>query len=203
MRGIRNFDSDDNARDIAWKKSTSSDRIFTKEHESEGSTNVFFGTIGTDGFEFSTENYPISKKDFIENLKHSIEKSSAFFHFPLFLLENDTLKKLSAKKPKNSIILIVSSSLDTNVWKDLEYFSKQNDVILLHLFHPFEINPSEEDIILESKKIDTKKYGEEFWKLQEDTHNYGQKRWISIVELQTNEDPVLALNFYFKHRYAR
>ncbi len=204
IRGIRNFNFDDDARNIAWKKSTSSERIFTKEHEAEGSTPVFFCTLEKNGWDFCTEKYPISKIDFTKSLLHSIKKSSEFFRFPLYILDIDgDRSNLEKIQPKKSIILVVSWALEEKSLSELTKYTKQNDVILLHLFHHFEIDPQDENTLLDSKKIQTEKYKETFWDMKQNVQIFLKKNGISVMDIVTDEDPTLALNFFFKHRYVR
>ena len=204
IRWIRSFSPSDSTRDIAWKKSTSTERIFTKEYSSEGMSKVIFWVIGKHGWDFYTEEETISKKEFSRSLEYILDQSSHIFHFPLEKInEENVIQHLQKKQPKWSIILILSSSLQKEEWEWIEKLSQHNDVIILHIFHPVEINPSSQSIFFESKKVKYERYEYEFRKAKKAMDSSIKKYGISLINITPKEDISLVLNFFFKNRYAR
>lgn len=204
MHWIRSFSPGDSTRDIAWKKSTSNEKIFTKEYSSEGTSKVIFWVIGKHGWDFCTEEESITKEEFSRSLAYILDQSSHAFQFPLEKInEENMIEHLKKKQPKWSIIIILSSSLKKEEWIWIEKFSQQNDVIILHIFHPVEIHPYNQWILFESKKIKYEKYEYEFQKARRDMNSSMKKNGVSIINITPKEDISLVLNFFFKNRYGR
>lgn len=75
-------------------------------------------------------------------MQQNLKKSSQVFHFPLLSYTEDiSPESLLKNKVSNKLILLISSSLDTREWKNIHKLSEHNDIILVHVFHPFEVDP--------------------------------------------------------------
>ncbi len=200
LRYGRGFDWDtlrlytpwDNTRDIAWMKSWI-ETFIRNRTETENFPIYILEDVGTEN-EFFTNTHPISKNEFTKEFIRVCHESAKKYGHPFKgkLQKNEEIK--------NAMIFIVSSTLDMqDVWF-IKKFSLFNDVIFLHILHPFEKNP-DKTILFSFKKIKVQQYVEQFEKRKEEIRKFIIKNWCSYVDIYTHESIYDKLNFFFKNRY--
>lgn len=203
IRWLRVYNQSDDARDIAWKKSLKTpNNYYTKEREETSSLQVIYWYVWKVWFDFYTTEHPKTKDNFSRELSDILEESARTLHFGCQRIDQENiLEYIQKNKLSWQVIIVISSSLDIDDWAGIEKYSKYNDMIVIHLFHPFEVDPTD-DTILESKIIkDT--YSEVYKKQKEYMQSYLRMHGVSILSATCEEHPDILLNHFFKHRYAR
>ena len=136
----------DDARDIAWKQSAKSpENPYTKVRHNENATPVFLiGSIDS-SWEFATRQNPLTKYDFYDRLHRALEFSSQALRFPYREEKGqEAISTLQKQKIQGSLILYVTASLDPHTLEVLKVLTHHNDVVILHLLHPYERSPENE-----------------------------------------------------------
>jgi hypothetical protein len=79
-----------------------------------------------------------------------------------------------------------------------------NDIIVIHLLHPYEADPDMDSTLLfESRRIDSIRYKEALLESRTDIRKYLEKNNIAYISAVSTDNPVTLLNHFFKYRYAR
>lgn len=198
IRWIRWYSIGDDPRDIAWKKWTGTENLYTKEREASLHPKVYLISLLDEKYsDFSTTENPQTKQDFLIRMREEIRESAQTLRFP-FLELSDGNNSLTEMRIEKSIILILGD-IDSN--KNIENFShlsRNNDIIFLFLLHPEELSPSH---IFESKKAKSS-YHEALEKFQTEQEKQARNHHIEFLSCTTEDIPSLLLNNFFKYRYV-
>ena len=198
----------DDARDIAWRQSLKTDTIYVKSREDTTDIRIILLGFTDMSWDFSLaendDKYPAYKR-----LAHACEKSTRQGHIPYSESPPSSdirwiITKLVQDKTHNHLILAVISSLDRKDYEPFRKLSKHNDIIIIHLFHPYEMTPAlYPTTLIESTLIDTEKYHTLFDEKQKEIQKFLIWNNIGYIKISTTENAVERLNHYFKHLYAR
>lgn len=108
------------------------------------------------------------------------------------------------EKIQKNIILYVVSDFEIVSYTYLTQLSKLNDVIVIHLLHPYEADPNMDSTLLfESRRIDSIRYKKALLESKADIQKYLEKNNIAYICALSTDNPVTLLNHFFKYRYAR
>ena len=198
IRWIRWYSIGDDPRDIAWKKWTGTENLYTKERESSLHPRVYLISLLVEKYsDFSTPENPQTKQEFLTRMREEIQESAQVLRFPFRELspENDSLIEMSIEK---SILLILGDIDSIHDIEKFSHLSRNNDVIFLFLLHPEELSPSH---IFESRKIKSS-YHEALEKLQTEIEKQARNHNIEFLPCTTKDIPSLLLNNFFKYRYV-
>lgn len=198
----------DDARDIAWKHSLKWDSLYVKSREE--STDISLSLIGIQdlSWDFSLEG-ETTKIDFYTRLERACHDTSIseryryddhiYTHMSIY----EVSWELIGKHVRNTLIICVLSDLEKTHYEHLAKLGVHNDIVILHLLHPYESDPAlYSSTIIESYLIDIW-YISALYKAQEDLRSHLTRNNISYLPALTTDDPILLLNQFFKHRYAR
>ena len=203
---IRPATIDDDARDIAWKQYARSSTLSIKSREDVSSIDISVIGISDESWEFTLEKND-DKHNFFDHLVYSSEYTSKVqkHTYKKSFFEKNSLPLVSAalsrQKVQKKLILIVVSSLDISAYETLSWLSRQNDIIIIHLFHPYEEDPMS-DTLVESSIIDTIRYKKDFSDTKTAIKNTLGKLWISYISALSSDVPSDLLNHFFKYRYV-
>lgn len=189
---LRLYASWDNTRDIAWMKSWV-ETLVRNRIETPNFPIYLIQDTSTEN-EFSTISHPLSKSEFAKEIaricRESAKKYGHVFH------------TLSGKNEeiKNSMIIILWSNLNTEDVLYIKRLSLLNDVVFVHIFHPFEKNP-DSSVLFSFKTIKEKEYKKEFERKRKEIQIYLIENWCSYIDIYTHESIYDKINFFFKNRY--
>lgn len=209
---IRSFEQSDDARDIAWKQSAKSEtEIYTKIRRWDSTYNIILVQHESHTDDFHLPRFPRSRNIFFHELDTAIKRTKKILRISYKKIIDanpftwkDCIDKLIQEEVRDSIIFIVTGNLEDENFLSLKKIAKYNDIIILHVFHPIELDPSiASEILFESKKIDQEKYLKVFEAARKECEKTIKKNWMSYILLSSEENPIMRLNFYFKHRYTR
>jgi hypothetical protein len=178
---IRIATPDEDVRDIVWGRSTWWD-IYARDRYTH--TGIHIWVIFSD----------ISDREkslYSKNIRDIIQSSASFARYPY---SEDMIWTM-----RNHLIFIIISSIEEVDYREYYQLSQTNDLIFVSILHPLERNPG--DTMFESKII-TPSYIKAFLARLDQIKYYVIKSRASIIFLDTTEDPVLAINHFFKHRYG-
>ena len=85
---------------------------------------------------FYTEDVRKSTSGYAQDIRDTIISSARKYHYKS---EESTLEKVKHKK--NSMIFYITSSLEVEELALIRGLAQFNDLILLHVFHPYELDP--------------------------------------------------------------
>ena len=199
----------DDARDIAWKASAKGENLYIKSREDTLSLAIRLIGIYDRSWDFSLD-FRDEKIAFYALLNRACQNTSKYYRYTYS--ENTYtcmgIKYVSEILRKNQVerelIIIVASDLETTQYEGLSWLAKHNDIVLLHLLHPFESHPTTYDSILcESRSINSIAYEASLNKVQKEIKEYLVKNNIAYIAWISDEDPIDLLNNFFKYRYAR
>ncbi len=199
----------DDARDIAWKQSAKSESLFIKSRED--TLNIAIRLIGVydASWDFCLE-YGDEKAKFYGKIDHACRYTSSHFqhiyneHMYTSMSIDWVSALLQKKRIEKEVIIIITSNLTYTQYEWLTLLKKHNDVICIHLLHPFESNPDiYENTLCESSLIQKIAYKKELNKAQWEISSYLSKNNIGYIAAVSTDNPVDLLNYFFKYRYAR
>lgn len=194
---LREYSQEDDARNIFWRKSTG-ERIYTKDRMDSWSFSLYTIFHENLGDNFCSKNNPISRSEFYHTIEKRISQSAkAGWHG---YKELSSSKDFLLLKPKKSLIFIASNSAETSLLQEIQTLAWYNDVIFLHVSHPFEVD-GWEDILFDGKKLCTDLYKKESEANQKKLQSSIVNVWASYIAIKTNEDFEKRINHFFKHRF--
>lgn len=194
---ITPYTTGDDTRDISWRHSARSTTLQKKIRLDDGSFPiVVINTIGSDSG-FYTEADTTSPYQYAWEIEDTLKNSAHKYHFPM--RESCDIRALEWSR--NNMIIYITSSLDGSSLDTLRVISEGNDIIVIHVFHPYEIAPTPW-LIFDGLGLDTKRYIREF----SDKKTQFQKRTYSIqwsyLCLLTSDNIVTRVNQFFKNRFS-
>ena len=203
---IREYRSDDDARDIAWWRSTVEWDIYTKSRDTPTGICISILWVRDEGWWFSLDREDRSKDQWYDTLLRETKESSRLsgYTYRENLSEESlekTLEEYVKQKEKNTLLLVVTSSLDTLGFESLDRLAKHNDILVIHLFQTYEVR-SEEWLLASSRRL-WSSYFEAIEKKKQMIKKSLMKKGISYLSTRSLEDPATVLNNFFKQRYAR
>jgi hypothetical protein len=187
------WDTDD-IRDIAWNK-VRPDGLSTRVRETHGDYHIISYLRTTPYDDFSIWPQSDSRYHMIQELRKNIETSAKFAGYQYS--EYTRLDQLTQVQPKNTIMFISG----TDITPDMRLLAYHNDLIYLDIIHPWELDPTS-DILFSWQILDTKKYLQEYKKIQDLKRDTIKKIKASYISLSTADDIVDVLNTFFKKRYT-
>jgi uncharacterized protein (DUF58 family) len=197
----------DDARDIAWKKSTKNDTLYVKSREDVANLAIRLIRIRDKSWGFTLEAWD-DKDAFYRALDRACKESMAYYRYSYDISSSPDIRSsvdwvLQKKINKNTILYTVSE-LDLDEYSYLSKLSKLNDVIIIHLLHPYEVDPCIADVLLsESQSIKSIQYKEALLRSRLDIRKYLVKNNIAYIPALSTDNPVNLINHFFKYRYAR
>ena len=199
---IRPYVAGDDPRNIAWKKWAWIGTIYTKEREiSEHVPVVLVSILNPEYADFRTEEYPVSKKSFLNTLQRSLRESALHLRFPLEEVDSNATDIAQLQRSR-SIILVLGDIENRKTCSEFFHLSKDNDVIFLSLTHPVELNRFEELHWFDSRII-KQEYREALKWAKNIQKKLLHEHSIAVIQGSTEDNPVHLLNHFFKYRYAR
>ena len=194
---LRTYTPWDRIRDIFWGKSLIS-QIFVKNRNASESFDIIVTTDGSlTGF--FTPSEKISPILFFESAKHIIEKSAKQWWYPFSSIKDITIVR-EKMRLKNTMICIFSNHLEEKNLEYLKNLSPVNDVIYIHTFHPFEIDP-DDSLLFGFQTLKVQKYQKEWKEKQKYIESYVQSLWCSYISIYTHGSISERMNILFKNRY--
>jgi hypothetical protein len=203
---LRIYENDD-TRDIAWSRSNN-ENIYIKERHNQWAIHIIGAFIRWSGEEFFIENIYESKWFFLDSAMQSIQKSAfkSNYTYTQYAWENiDSIwKKLKMAHTRNTLLLIFRIfTWDSSVSKEILNLSSQNDIVMIDIFHQFELNPTS-DIMIDGKILSQSsitQYKRELAKREKEDDSILNRAHISRIKIKTNENLENRLNYFFKERY--
>lgn len=199
----------DDARDIAWKQSAKSDSLYTKSREDTMNISIRLIGIYDESWDFSLD-YRDEKTKFYQTLDHACRDTSKYYKYIYDEKKYTHMsiewvsKILRNKHLERELIIIMTSDLESIHYEGLSPLAKHNDIILLHILHPYESNPDiYTGILCESRSIDSISYKQSLTQVQKDIKEYLSNNNIAYIWGISTDNPTILLNYFFKNRYAR
>lgn len=187
----------DDTRDISWRHSARSDTIQRKMRIEEDAFSIYIiQTINT-YHQFYTEESPITVDMFAWALQRELLQSAKKYHYKA---QETTLQK--AKNIKNAMIFYVTSSLDICDFEHIRGLAIYNDLIVLHVFHPYELNPTDW-LLFDWFWLKNKSYRKEFETQQKDIERLILTMDAGYLLLTTDMDITRNINQFFKNRFTQ
>ncbi len=199
----------DDARDIAWKQSAKSESLYTKSREDMINISIRLVGIYDESWDFSL-NYGDKKINFYHMLNTACRDTSNYYRYSYN--ENTythmgilwASERIRENQIMRELIIVVTSDLEILHYRGLSWLAKHNDIVLLHLLHPYESYPDKySDTLCESRIVDEVSYSESLNQAQRTIKEYLSKNNIAYVSGISTDNPVHLLNHFFKNRYAR
>ncbi len=173
--------------------------------------NISIRLIGVydESWDFSL-NYGDEKIKFYQTLYRACEDTSR--HYKHTYNENFYthvgIQKISSlleeKQIKKELIIIVVSDLLKIRYTWLSSIARHNDIVVLHLLHPYESKPdSYSNILCESRSIEAIPYKKSLFQAKKEIQEYLSSNNVAYISGISTENPVDLLNHFFKYRYAR
>ncbi len=204
---LRLYENDD-IRDIAWSRSTT-DKIYVRDRSDQWWIDIIAIFIGWAWEEFFIDDVRESKKYFLENSKNIIFTSAKKWNYHLRCFSGNDLEaiwgSLLKSNTKWSLILIFRSfNGDINTPYSIQKTAAMNDVILMDIYHPFELHPSGYHMIRWKSMwaIWTLEYQEQRSKISTMHKKECILKDMTYLEVETSENIENFLNYFFKRRYT-
>jgi hypothetical protein len=199
---LRPYVETDDARDIVWKKSLSSNTFSVKNHRDTATLDIIIYYEESSGDLFRTRENPTSRKDYYKQSHWYLEQSArSWQHRFLSLAGHEWWIELGKIQPRNALILVFWSELQIHTLEKWKKYTYLNDVIILHTFHPFEIYPND-NIMFLGCVLKVKSYKEQFEKNCEKTKTRIHSMHWHYLRIRTDEPIDKKLNYFFKNRYT-
>ena len=194
---IAPYISGDDTRDISWKHSARSVDLQKKIRLEDGSFPIsVINTIGSDSC-FYTERDKKSPYQYAHEIVERISDSAKKYHFPI--REFDSTQELEWSR--NTMVFYITNGLESVELDTVRAISGGNDVIVIHIFHPYEISPTS-SLIFRGLGLDTKRYIREFGEKRKHFQQQTYSIHASYLSLMTSDMPTGKLNQFFKNRFS-
>jgi hypothetical protein len=145
---------------------------------------------------FFTDVYPKSSYQFAKELTESIRESAKKYHFPSRIQADTEWLKWA----RNHMILYITTTLDVADIASLSALTRDNDVIVIHVFHPYEMDPSA-DLLFAWLTLSNKWYKKEFDSKVSEIKKSVIKCGGSYLLMTTDILWVPYMNHFFKNRF--
>ena len=198
----------DDARDIAWKQSLKWESLYMKSREE--STDIIVSLIGIEdqSWDFSLEGEN-TKRDFYTHLERACHHTSIreWYSYTHHIYTHTSIYEISweliDKHVRNKLMICIVSDLEKSHYEYLGKLAIHNDIIILHLLHPYESDTNlSTSTLIESSLIDIW-YISMLRQARENIRSYLIGDHISYLPALSTDDPTTLLNHFFKYRYAR
>lgn len=187
----------DNIRDISWKHSAKNNGLIRKVREENDTFPLGIIDFIHENYEFYTIKDPISVGRYRNDLSENIRSSAKKYNFPIINI--NTTKKYA--NILSSMIFIFIHDIDWQKLGDIRWLSAYNDVILVHIIHPYEVElANEEDIIISGYNINKKSYLQLHHEENKRLKEFASHNKISYLNITTRQDICDTLSQFFKHR---
>ncbi len=232
--GIREYTHTDDARLIEWRSSARGQKINMKKFETTTSLHISLITdVSKTLFFWSHERK--SKFNLMRECTQAIYRSAHNYghridwvaislknrknitsqeHGHLSFLDTtfpnswsleNSISKLDTSRTKNRLILILTDTLESIKKTSLSKLSKQNDIVFIHLFDVFELDPTWDMIIGDIKHSGYFPASRKKDYLQD---VIAARKWIEqsfrsywgYISISTNDKLIEKLNLYFRTR---
>ncbi len=232
--GIREYTPSDDARLIEWRSSARGQKINMKKFETTTSLHISLITDVSETLFFRyrerktkfelmrecTEAIYTSARHFGHKIDgvtkgiHNTQNITSQEHEHLSFLDTtlptkssleNSISELERRKTTNTLIIVLTDTLES-IWKTaLSRLSKQNDLVLIHLMDAYEMSPSSDTIIgnaskswyLPLSKKDS--YIKEFRSARKQIEQSVLPYWW-YTSLSTSDKLIEKLNLYFRTR---
>lgn len=185
----------DDTRDISWKHSARTETLSKKIRIDEESFPIIVIQDIDASHGFFTEQYSKSTYTLATELIERIVTSCKKYHFPIETIQVTP----DIKNIRNSMIFYITSSLDAHQFEEIRWLTESNDLIVVHVFHPYEVSP-DSSLILWGFSVKKDSYQKEFEKIRKNIEKTIQSARWSYIMITTNTDSVSELNRFFKTR---
>ena len=200
------YSPEDDARDIAWWRSTLGSDIYKKSHDTHTGIQVYIHWVYHDSWSYRSIDIDDGKNTWYELLHRYSKKWEKYWGYRYrdgSYSESipKIIEKLIGDQIKNTLIIIVTSSIEREDYTDIWKISLQNDVLIVHLFHPHEV---EKKMLwsLVSSRILWEKYFDMLDMRKKEIEKYLIWKNTRYLAVSSHEDPALVLNNFFKNNYA-
>jgi hypothetical protein len=186
----------DDTRDISWAHSMRSTwaNLKKKIRSEEDIFPILIINTIQESEQFSTKKSPVSVWEYAAKLVSHIEISAKKYHFPLKLVQ-----ALWDNRVRQHMILYITHDISSLWISAITWLCKYNDLIVIHLCHPYEQDPSG-DLILEGSWVDIAAYTRSFQEQQRIfSKDLISHRWGYIM-LNTEDNINASMNNFFKNR---
>lgn len=185
----------DDTRDISWRHSARTWSISKKIRIDEETFSIYIIQDEESMSTFYTPKDPISTYEYTERLESIISTSAKKYHYSVH-----TISIEEARYKKNSMIFYITSDVE---WRDIQKLwgiAAHNDLIVLHVFHPYEIEPTDE-LLFWWVWVNKSAYQQEFEERRKSVEKniHTMNSWYLL--LSTSMPVVTRMNQFFRHRY--
>lgn len=187
----------DDTRDISWRHSARTDTIQRKMRVEEDTFPIHIIQTLDISHGFYTEDARTSTFEYATGLENTILSSAKKYHY-----RAQVSKLQEVKSKKNSMIFYITSSLDRGDMDDVRGLTKHNDLIMLHVFHPYELQP-EDWLLFDWLWLSSKTYTKEFEKKQKSIEKLIQSIDAGYLLLTTDMSITPRINQFFKNRFSQ
>lgn len=188
------YSSWDDTRDISWRHSARSGNILKKTRIEEDCFPIrIVQTIWSNQL-FCTRKNKKSQYEYSIEISQKIHQSATKYHFPI-----EDIDIVETRELRNTMIFYITTSLDISVFRELSGIAKNNDIIVIHVFHPYELNP-DDDLIFDGLSLSKNKYLSELTTKKEQIRKQLIQSHIWYLELTTESNIPKEINRLLKNR---
>jgi hypothetical protein len=144
---------------------------------------------------FYTEDWPKSAFEYANTIKDGITSSAKKYHYKTQISK---IKEL--QQTKNAMIFYITSTLNIQDIEVMHGISHNNDLIVLHTFHPYELDPIDW-FLFDGLWINPTSYKKEFENKQKNIKKLVESIGAGYILLTTDMLAIPYLNQFFKNRY--
>ncbi len=185
----------DDTRDISWQHSARTPGIQKKIRMEYDTFPIHITQTVPDTHWFYTEDGSKSAFEYANTIKDTILTSAKKYHYKTKISQ---IKEL--QHTKNSMIFYITSTLDAQDLEQIYGISRNNDLIVLHIFHPYELNPTSW-FLFDGLWINPTSYKKEFENKQKNIKKLIEGIGAGYILLTADMTAVPYLNQFFKNRY--
>lgn len=187
----------DDTRDISWRHSARTDTIQRKMRVEEDTFPIYIVQTLDISHGFYTEDARRSPFEYATELQNTVLSSAKKYHYKA---QVSPLQEV--KNKKNSMIFYITSSLERWDIDDIRGLAEHNDLIVLHIFHPYELNPTDW-LLFDWLWIRGNAYKKEFERKQKDIEKLIQGIDAGYLLLTTDMSIAPRINQFFKNRFSQ
>lgn len=186
----------DDTRDISWRHSARTDTIQRKMRIEEDAFPISIIQTIDISHGFYTEDVQKSTSEYARDIHDTIISSARKYHYKS---EESILEKVKHKK--NSMIFYITSSLEVEELALLRGLAQSNDLILLHVFHPYELDP-DSWLLFGWFWLNAKRYQQEFENKRKEVERLMRSIDAWYLLLTTDMHITPRINQFFKNRFS-
>jgi uncharacterized protein (DUF58 family) len=187
----------DDTRDISWKHSARTDTIQKKVRTEEDAFPIYIIQKIDTSNEFYTEDTKKSTHEYATELQDILFISARKYHCKV-----KASKLQEIKQKRNSMIFYITSSLDIWDIEEIRGLARHNDLIVIHVFHPYELDP-QNWLLFDWFWLSIKSYKRDFDERRKRIEKVIQTIDAWYILTTTDMDIPSSINRFFKRRYSQ